>query len=210
MFVVALADDDGVQREHQGFEVVDAVDGIADESGIPVARQADVADFPLVFRLAEGRERAVVGGDFVQFGLVFEAVDLIEVDVVDAEAVERAVEFPFRALVAPLLGLTAEEDILAVLAELRPQFELRVAVGRGHVEVVDALREDVFDHLVRALLFEPVERDSAERRDGTLVAGVAECACLHTSNVTVDGQKRVSHRFDCRVRASGDDAAATR
>jgi hypothetical protein len=43
------------------------------------------------------------------------------------------------------LGLTAEEDLLAVLAELRSELQLRVAVRRRHVEVVDAVVEDVFD-----------------------------------------------------------------
>ncbi|WP_255359150.1 hypothetical protein [Haladaptatus sp. R4] len=37
--------------------------------------------------------------------------------------------------------------------------------------MVDAVIEHEFDHLVRTLLFEPVERDGTERHDGTVVTG---------------------------------------
>lgn len=184
VLVVVLPGDDGIQGEHHRLEVVDTVERIEDEPRVAVTRQAHVVDQPLLFGLAKRRERPVVARDLVQLLVVLEPVHLIQVDRVDAEPVQRLVELAPRALVGSLLGLTAEEDLLAVLAELRSELQLRVAVRRRHVEVVDAVVEDVFDQLVRALLFEPVERDRAERHDGAVVAGVAERASLHACAIT--------------------------
>ena len=180
VFGVVFRHDDRVQREHHGFEVVDAVDGVDDEVGVAVTRQAEVFDQPLVAGLAEGFERAALGRDRVEFLAGFEAVDLVEVDGVDPQAVQGPLQFVAGAVVLALAGLAAEEYPLAVLAELRAEFEFRVAVGRRDVEVVDAGVEDVLDHLVGALLFEPVQRDSAECHHRALVAGVAERSGLHT------------------------------
>jgi len=103
-----------------------------------VAGEPDVLDLALGFRLPDGLERAAVAGNRLQFLLVLEAVDLVEVDRPDAQGFERGLQPLFGALVLAFLGLAPEEDLLAVLVQLRRELRLGVAVGRGDVEVVDA------------------------------------------------------------------------
>lgn len=117
----------------------------------------------LRFHIADCHECAVITGNHLQFFLVFEAVNLIQVDFLDAEAVQRAFGFLSRSIVPALLRLTPEENLFAVLSEFWPEFEFRIAVGRCHAEVVHAVIEDVFDHLVYTLLFEPLECYRTER-----------------------------------------------
>ena len=80
-----------------------------------VAGDADEADEALVARLDGRFERAA----FAQRGLpldhVDEVVQLDQVDVVDAEPVERAADLLARAGAVALAGLRREEEPVAVL-----------------------------------------------------------------------------------------------
>ena len=113
-----------------------------------VAGDADEADEALVARLDGGLERAA----FAQRGLpldhVDEVVQLQQVDVVDAEAVERAADLLARARAVALAGLRGEEEPVAVLRQPRCEPQLRVAVRRGRVDVVDAVLEQQLERAV--------------------------------------------------------------
>jgi hypothetical protein len=50
-----------------------------------------------------------------------------------------------------------------VVHQFGGELDLRVAICRRDVEVIDAGVEDILDHLVRRLLFEEVQCDGAER-----------------------------------------------
>ena len=68
-----------------------------------------------------------------------EAVQLDQVDLIDAHALERAPDLLARRRVGALASLRGEEEVAAVLAHPRREAQLGVAVARGGVDVVDAV-----------------------------------------------------------------------
>ncbi len=94
---IAFRHHDGIQRKHHCRQIIDLLDSIQNQSRITMARQANVADQSLILGVPNRRQRAVVARDLLEFGLILEAVDLVEIDVVDAEAIQRALEFVARA-----------------------------------------------------------------------------------------------------------------
>ena len=97
---------------------------------VAVAGHADVAHEPLVagrgqrLHRAAGRE-----GDLPLVGLD-EVVQLDEVDVVDLQSLERALELGAGGVAAPLAGLRGQEEARPVLGHPRPDAQLGVAVRR--------------------------------------------------------------------------------
>ena len=71
-----------------------------------------------------------------------EVVQLDEVDLVDAEPLERALQLAPGAVAVALAGLRRQEELVAVVGEERRQAQLRLAVRRGRVDVVDAGRRE--------------------------------------------------------------------
>ena len=68
-----------------------------------------------------------------------EGVELDQVDVVDAEPLERAVDVLARLARRPLAGLGRQEEVAPVTRHPRPDAQLGVAVPRGGVDVIDAV-----------------------------------------------------------------------
>jgi hypothetical protein len=101
-------------------------------------------------------------------------VQLDQVDVVDAEPLERAADALLRALVVPVARLRRDEEAAGLALQPRRDAQLGVAVrGRG-VDVVDAVREKEVERALGVVLRDAAERSGAEDRTAALVAGAAE------------------------------------
>ena len=113
-----------------------------------VAGDPDEPREPLRARLDERLQRAARPHRLVPVVRMPERVELDQVDVVDAQALERAVEVLARARGVAAARLRGEEEVVAVPRHPRRDAQLRVAVARGGVDVVDAVAEQ---HLQRAV-----------------------------------------------------------
>ena len=83
--------------------------------GQPVPGDADEADQALVARLDRRFERAALAQRGLPLDRVDEVVQLEQVDAVDAEAVEGAVDLLARARSIALAGLRREEETATML-----------------------------------------------------------------------------------------------
>ena len=73
-----------------------------------------------------------------------------------------------------LSGLRRQEEAVAVLREPRRESQLRLAVRRGSVDVVDVVLEQQLERAVRLRLRDRAQRRGAEERSRALVARAAE------------------------------------
>ena len=142
--------------------------------GEAVPGDADEPDKALVARFDGGFERA----PFAQRGLpldhVDEVVQLQQVDVIDAEAFERAVNLLASAGSVALPGLRGDEEPVAVLLQPRREPQLGAAVRGSGIDVVDAVLEQQLKRLVGLGLGDRAERRGAEERARAVVAGAPE------------------------------------
>jgi hypothetical protein len=81
-------------------------------------------------------------------------VQLQQVDVVDAETLERASNLFARSVVVALFGLRRKEEPARVALEPRCDPQLRVAVRGGGVDVVDVVFEQDLERRIRFALRE--------------------------------------------------------
>ena len=116
--------------------------------GESVARDADEAHEAFVARLDRGLERAALAERLLPLAHVDEVVQLDQVDRVDAQPVERAVDLLAGSGAVALAGLRREEEAVAVPREPGGEPQLGVAVGGGGVDVVDAMLEQRFERAV--------------------------------------------------------------
>jgi hypothetical protein len=68
-----------------------------------------------------------------------ERVKLDQVDVVDTQPLERAMDVLARLRRASRSGFGRQEEVFAVACHPRPDAQLRVAVTRRGIDVVDAV-----------------------------------------------------------------------
>src|SRR5262249_50924955 len=134
----------------------------------------DEADQALLPRLDRGLDGAARAEGLVPLDRVDQVVQLPEVDVVDAEPVEGAVQLLARGGGLPLARLGGEEELVPVLAQPGPGPELCVAVAGGDVDVVDAVLEQRLEGTVGDLLRHPREPGGSEDDTRALVAAAAE------------------------------------
>ena len=158
----------------------------------PVPGHADEADEALVARLDCRLERAAFAQGGLPFDHVHEVVQLNQVDVVDAEPVERAPDLLTGSRELALAGLRREEYLVAVVREPRCEAQLRVSVRRGRVDVVDAALEDQLERAVRFGLRDGAERGGSEDRARALVAGAPE-RCLRDHSLRLVDTARVPY-----------------
>ena len=148
-----------------------------------VAGDADEADEALLARLDGGLERAVRRQRDLPVDHVDEVVELDQVDVVDAEPVERPPDLLLRARVVPLAGLGGDEEPARLALEPRGEAQLGVAVRGGRVDVVDAVLEQELERALGLGVGDRSERRGAEDRAAALVSGAAERRpCDHGTN----------------------------
>jgi hypothetical protein len=106
-----------------------------------VSRDADEPDESFLPRLDSRLERSSSSQSGFPLDHVDEVVQLDQVEVVDAEALQRALDLLLRAGVVPPSGLRREEEATRLSLQPRGYSQLRVAVGGGRVDVVDAVLE---------------------------------------------------------------------
>jgi hypothetical protein len=150
-----------------------AVPGDADE-----AHEAFLAGFD------RGLQRAAFAQRELPLDHVDEVVQLDQVDVVDAEPLERAADLLARALVLTLPCFRRDEEPSGILRQPRCEPQLRITVRRGDVDVVDAVLEQELERRIRLGLRELSERSCSEDRAGALMASAAEWGgCDHASRL---------------------------
>ncbi len=137
-----------------------------------VAGDADVVDQALLPRLDARFECAARAQRRVPLDHVAQVVQLDRVHVVDPEPLERAPDLLPRRGVRALARLGRDEE--RVLLEPRRDPQLRVAVARGDVDVVDAVLEEQLQRAVGVGLGDVAERRGTEDHAAGLVSGRAE------------------------------------
>ena len=128
----------------------------------PVAGDADEPDEPFLPRLDGGSQRTVLAQRQLPFGRVDEAVQLDQIDVIDSHPFERAANLLAGRCVRPLAGLGREEETVTVLAKPGREPELRLAVARRGVDVIDPVLEQELERVVGLVLRHVPERRGAE------------------------------------------------
>src|SRR5204862_418700 len=101
-----------------------------------------------------------------------------QIDVVDAQPLERAVEVLTRFGCRPAAGLRREEEVLPVACHPRRDAELGVAVPRGRVDVVDAVPEQQVERAVGVRLAGARQRGPAEEGHRAQVTRAPERSSL--------------------------------
>jgi hypothetical protein len=101
-------------------------------------------------------------------------VQLKEVDVIDAQPFERAVELLLRALVVACVRLGGDEECSRMLLEPRRDPQLGVAVRGGGVDVIDTVLEEQLQRPLSVRVRNVAERGRTEDGSGALVAAAAE------------------------------------
>ena len=97
-----------------------------------MAGDADPPDQTFGAGLERGIERAAGAQRLVPLDRIRQRVDLPEVDVVDAEAVEGAVDFVTRTLLVALVALGCDEE--AVRLAPQPGFDAKLRVARSRTQ----------------------------------------------------------------------------
>src|SRR5205823_12576479 len=115
--------------------------------------------------LAQGRSPLDHGDEIVQ---------LEQVDVIHAEAIEGTADLLARSSTVTVPGLRRQEDAVAVVGEPPSESQLRIAVRRGGVDVVHAVLESYLEGTVGLRLGDTAERRSTEDRARALVPCLAE------------------------------------
>src|SRR5262249_34050634 len=112
-------------------------------------------------------------------GVLHQVVHLDEVDVRNAQPFERAVQALTRAGCGAVAGLRGQEEARAMLRHPRADAQLRVAVRRRGVDVIDAVLEQQLENLIGLLLAHGAERCCAEDHPCAAVAGSSEREGFH-------------------------------
>ena len=137
--------------------------------GPTVACDTDEARQALLARLDRRLERAPRPHRLVPVVRMPERMELDQIDVIDAQPVERAVDV-FPSLGAGSRpGLGREEEVLPVTRHPRADEELGVPVPRGGVDVVDAVAQQHVERAIRVRLAGLGQRGRAEERHRALV-----------------------------------------
>src|SRR5580700_3672602 len=93
-----------------------------------MAGHADEAHQPLRARLDQRLERALRTERRLPFVFIDEIVHLNEIDLINAQALQRALHAVARTCISSIAGLGREEEILAMLAHPRTDAQFRVAI----------------------------------------------------------------------------------
>ncbi len=139
-----------------------------------VTRDADEPHETLVARLDCRLDRAAVPQRRLPLDDVNEVVQLDQVDVVDAEPVERAPDALLRALVVAVVRLCRDEEPAWLAPHPRCDAQLGVAVRGRSIDVVDSVSEQQVERALGVRMRDVAERSRAEDRAAALVAGDAE------------------------------------
>ena len=146
--------------------------GRGDLSAMP--RHANPLDQTLLARQQRRIQRAAGAQSLVPLDRIGERVDLPQVDMVDLEPVERALDLLAGAFLVTSVTFGRQEEVVRLSFQPRRDAQLGVAViGRG-VDVIDAVAEKDFERLVGDFLRDMTQRRGAKNDPGALVSGAPE------------------------------------
>src|SRR5437870_2815882 len=140
--VALLLGHEKVVRQQHGVEVEAREAAPVHRGDRPaVTGHPDEAREPLLAGLDESLQRASRPHDLIPVVGVAQGVELDQVDVVDAQPLERAVDVLAGLAAGPHAGLGREEEVLPVARHPRPDSQLGVPVPRSRVDVIDPVPE---------------------------------------------------------------------
>jgi hypothetical protein len=139
-----------------------------------MAGDADEAHQPLLARLDRRLEGAIGAQRGVPLDDVDQVVQLDGVDPVDAEAVEGPPDLLPGAAVGPFPRLRRDEEGARVALQPRRDPQFGVAVARRHVDVVDAVLQELVQGPVGVALGHAGQRRGTEDHAAGVMAGRAE------------------------------------
>src|SRR5207249_6652438 len=182
--------------------------------GPAVARHADEAGQPLLARLDRRLEHAALSHGLIPVVRVAERMELDEIDVIDAQTLERAMDVLTALLRGARAGLRRQEEVLPVTRHPGADAELGIAVARRRVDVVHAVAQEHLEGTVRIGLTRAREGGGAEERDAAEMTGATEWTPLdhaRTSRSSPEAGGAVKRRAASRSIARGLSAGtATR
>jgi hypothetical protein len=148
-----------------------------------VAGHPDPADEALLPRFDGGLERPAGAQGDVPLDRIGQGMQLPQVDVVDAQPVKGPVQFLAGPGRVAFVALGGQEEPARLALQPRPDAHLRLAVGRGHVQVVHPVGEQDVQGLIRDPLGDLPKSRPAEDHPAAVVAGAAEL-CLFDGHET--------------------------
>ena len=116
-------------------------------------------------------------GHFPLVGLD-QVVQLDQVDVVDAQPLQRPLEARPGRVATPIAGLGGEEELAGVRRQPRRHPQLGIPVRCRYVQVVDACLEQDGQQRVGCLLAHRCQRRATEDYPAALVARASECGAV--------------------------------
>src|SRR5271167_263908 len=159
-----------------------------------VAGNADESHQSLSPRFDQCFERAARSQSGSPLILGCQVVHLDQIDLIDPQPLERAMETVARALIRAVAGFGGEKKPLAMLAHPRADAQLRLAVrGRG-VEMIDAVFEEHLEHAVGFVLLHPAERSGSKKNPSTLMPRFSKWTCLNHDITSPDFSCGSSYR----------------
>src|SRR5579862_3742708 len=135
-----------------------------------VTGDADKPHQPLRSRFDQRLERAACSQSRRPFILGDQVVHLDQIDLIDAQPLERSMETVASALIAAVAGFGREKKSLAMLAHPRTDPQFRFAVRRRRIDMIDAVFEQHLEHAVSLVLLHPAERGGAEKNSCALMS----------------------------------------
>src|SRR5205807_3893291 len=110
---------------------------------------------------------------------VKQGVQLNQVNGIDPQAFERALDLVTRVLVEALAGLGGEEEILAMARHPWADTQLSVPIAGGDVDMIDAIFEEDVEHTIRLCLGGAAECRRTKERDCAQMSGASKRSFLN-------------------------------
>src|SRR5262249_53610872 len=110
---------------------------------------------------------------------VKQGMQLNQVNCIDPQAFERAMNPVTRVLVEALAGLGSEEEILAMLCHPWANAQFGVPIAGRNVDMIDAIFEEDVEHTVRLCLGGAAERRRPKERDCAHMSGASKRSFLN-------------------------------
>ena len=164
----------GVQGDEHGVEI-EAAHRLEQDRGIVMPRDTQMLDATLSFRLHERLESAALAEDARQVVVRAQIVQLPQVEVIGASALQALFEQLERAVARAVVRLGREENLTAPFAERRAIVIETAGVRGRSVAIGDALVERTTDDARGRLVLAPRAQDAfaAEAEERDLAAGFA-------------------------------------
>ena len=122
-------------------------------------------------RFDQSLKRATRAQGSRPFILGDQVVHLDQIELIDAQPIQRSMQTVASALICAIAGLGGEKELLSMLAHPRTDSQFRFAVRRRRIEMIDAVFEQHLEHAVRLVLLHPTERGRSKNNPRTLMPG---------------------------------------